>query len=93
MNAFHLSINDTLHSRLGKEVSELQATINQPVPVNCLPNMAPVCIIASRELADHVIYTNTEFENIGFLKIQVSDFVHFVLTEVEVLGTPYNVCL
>ena len=87
MNAFHLSINDTPHSRLGKEVSELQATINQPVAVNCLPNMAPVCIIASRELADHVIYTNTEFENIGFLKIQVSDFVHFVLTEVEVLGT------
>lgn len=88
MNAFHLSINDTLHSRLGKEVSELQATVNQPImPVNCLPNMAPVCIIASRELADHVIYTNTEFENIGFLKIQVSAFVHLVLTEIGVLGT------
>ena len=81
MNAFHLSINDTLPGRLDKGVSELQATINQPMPVNCLPNMAPVCIIASRELADHVIYTNTEFEDMGFLKIQVSDFVHLVLTE------------
>ena len=87
MNAFHLSINGTFQSGLGKEVSELQATINQPVPVNCLPNMAPVCIIASRKLADHVIYTNTEFENIGFLKIQVSDFVHLVVTEIAVLGT------
>ena len=87
INAFHLSINDTLQSGLGKEVSELQATINQPMPVNCLPNMAPVCIIASRKLAHLVIYTNTQFENIGFLKIQVSDFVHLVLTEIEVLAT------
>ena len=62
----HLSINDTLHSGLGKEVSELQSAINQPMPVNCLPNLAPVCIIASRKLVDHVIYTNTELEKIGF---------------------------
>ncbi|XP_015752814.1 PREDICTED: uncharacterized protein LOC107332589 isoform X2 [Acropora digitifera] len=75
INAFHLSINDTLHSGLGKEVSELQSTINEPMPVNCLPNMAPVCIITSRELADHVIYTNTEFEKIGFLEIQLGDSV------------------
>ena len=53
INAFHLSINDTLHSGLGKEVSELQSTINEPMPVNCLPNMAPVCIIASGEFADY----------------------------------------
>jgi len=87
INAFHLSINDTLHSGLGKEVSELQSTINEPMPVNCLPNMAPVCIIASRKLADHIIYTNTEFEKIGFLEIQVSEFVHLVVTEIAVLGT------
>ena len=87
MNAFHLSFNGTFQGGLGKEVSELQATINQPMPVNCLPNMAPVCIIASRKLADHVIYTNTEFENIGFLKIQVSEFVHLIVTDVAVLGT------
>ena len=31
MNAFYLSINGTLHRRLGKEVSELQATISQPM--------------------------------------------------------------
>mgnify|MGYP000459429303 FL=1 len=77
MNAFHLSINDTLHSGLGKEVSELQSAINQPMPVDCLPNMAPVCIIASRKLV----------ENIGFLKIQVSEFFHLVVTEIGVLGT------
>ena len=76
MNAFHTS----LLSGLGKEVSELQAIINQPTPVNCLPNQAPVCIIASRELLDHVVYTNTGFENVGFLRIQLSDFVHLVLT-------------
>ncbi|KAK2573969.1 Transmembrane protein 120B [Acropora cervicornis] len=73
INAFHLSINDTLHSGFGKEVSELQSIINNPMPVNCLPNMAPVCIITSRELADHIIYTNTEFENIAFLRIQLGD--------------------
>lgn len=87
INAFNLSINDTLHSGLGKEVSELQSTINEPMPVNCLPNMAPVCIIASRKFADHVIYSNTEFEKIGFLKIQVSAFFHLVVTETVVLGT------
>ena len=51
--------------------------MNQPTPLKCLPNLAPVCIIASRELLGHVIYTNTDFENMGFLKIQVSDFIFF----------------
>ena len=82
MNAFHLSIDNILPGGLGKEVSELQATLNQSANTSELSsNQTPVCIIACRELLDHVISTNTGFKNMGLLRIQVSGFVHLVLKE------------
>ena len=63
VDGFHKSINNKLQSWLGK---------------NCILNLAPVCIIASTELTEHIIYTNSELEMMEFFEIQVS-LVPFLL--------------
>ncbi|XP_068749134.1 LOW QUALITY PROTEIN: cation channel sperm-associated auxiliary subunit gamma-like [Montipora capricornis] len=69
IDGFHKSINNTLQSWLGKKVSELQLPVNQTMSVNCILNLDPVCIIASPELTEHIIYANSELEMMEFFKI------------------------
>lgn len=71
LDGFHLSVNDTLHNRLGDSVMQLPSLDNQ-IPVNCLPSVSPVCIIGSLQKANQIIYTNSEFQTMQFVKIQVS---------------------
>lgn len=71
LDGFHLSVNDTLHNRLGDSVMQLPSLNNQ-IPVNCLPSVSPVCIIGSLQKANQIIYTNSEFQTMQFVKIQVS---------------------
>ncbi|KAJ7371019.1 hypothetical protein OS493_028176 [Desmophyllum pertusum] len=40
------------------------------MPVSCVPNLSPICIIASLEMPNHIIYTASEFEMVQVLKIK-----------------------
>ena len=70
-DAFHFPINNTIHNRLGEEVTQLPS-LTQEIPVSCLLYLSPVCIIGSQSMTSHLIYTSSEFEKMQILKIQVS---------------------
>ncbi|CAH3187370.1 unnamed protein product, partial [Porites evermanni] len=69
LDAFHFPINNTIHNRLGAEETQLPS-LSKEIPVSCLPNLSPICLIGSDEMTNHVIYTSSEFEKMQFLKIQ-----------------------
>ena len=70
LDAFHFPINNTIHNRLGDEETQLPS-LSKEIPVSCLPNLSPICLIGFDEMTNHVIYTSSEFEKMQFLKIQV----------------------
>ncbi|KAL9954498.1 hypothetical protein ACROYT_G042046 [Oculina patagonica] len=74
LDGFHLFVNNTIHNRLGEEVTQLP-TVSRQIPVNCVPNLSPICVIGSLEMSNHVIYTASELEKMQFVKIQFEDTV------------------
>lgn len=79
LDGFHMLINNSVHNRLGEEVTQ-PPTVSQQIPINCVPNISPICVIGSFELSNHIIYTASEFEKMKFIKIQVSFDVLYLST-------------
>ena len=71
LDGYHLLVNNTIHNRLGDEVTQLPS-VSQETPVGCVPNLSPTCVMGSSEMSNHFIYTSSEFEKMQVLKIQVS---------------------
>ncbi|XP_022791352.1 uncharacterized protein LOC111330714 [Stylophora pistillata] len=69
LDGFSYLVNNTrLGNRLGEEAQ--LPSIFHSVPINCVPNLSPNCVVGSLEMSNHVIFTSSEFEKMMFLKIQ-----------------------
>ena len=80
LDTFHFPINNTIENRLGDEETQLPS-LSKEIPVSCLPNLSPICLIGSDEMTNHVIYTSSEFEKMQFLRIQVRS-ITYLLTDI-----------
>ncbi|PFX25178.1 Cation channel sperm-associated protein subunit gamma [Stylophora pistillata] len=74
LDGFSYLVNNTrLGNRLGEEAQ--LPSIFHSVPINCVPNLSPNCVVGSLEMSNHVIFTSSEFEKMMFLKIQFGNTV------------------